>query len=546
MDAKVFMEGLEEIEKQKGIKKESVIQALSEAIRKAYIKYIGGEDDADVRVTINEKEIKMSIVKEVMEDAVVDYLEITPKDAKKYKKDAKVGDFVEIDVPVEDLARITAVTAKSVLKQKLAEAEKQVLYETNKDKVNEMISGVVETCDERGASVTVGRTSVYLSRRDLIGDEMFKPGDTIRMFVSDVSQTGKGSMIKVSRSDAGYLKRLFEEEVSDIYNGTVIIKNLVREAGIRAKLAVYSNDFNVDCVASCIGVNGYSIKKIVDQLGNTREKEKIDIIQYSPNDALFIIEALRPATVVSLHIFEPDEDGKKKAIAIVPDDQLSLAIGKKGANARLACKLTGYSIDIKEERELPNYADLTFKSVEEIKEEEKQRVKADTYERYLAQVKAARAQEEANNTPVEGGVVKSKPQQILDSDLKEETKVEVKPVEEVKEEVKVETPVEQPKVVKTTTTLESLEKALEEDKKKEAFKATQKTSKRPHTITEKEVEREVASEVKPEKKLPQMDIYTKEELEDIEANDEYLEEEYYDDEDIDYDEYDKYYDDDDN
>lgn len=540
MDATKFLEALDELEAQKGISKQSIIDALKESLRKAYAKQLGGGDDADIRVEITEDPaaIKMELVKKVVKDVEDDYLEISEEDAKKINKKLKAGDEYHEEVNVEDLKRLTALIVKSVLRQKLAEAEKLALYESHKDKVGEMITGVVEKCDDRGAIVNIGRTSMYLSRRELIGDEMFNIGDPIRLYVSQVSTSEKGPMVRVSRSDAGYLRRLFEEEVSDIYNGTVIIKNLVREAGIRSKVAVYSNDVNVDCVGSCIGVNGSNIQKIVAQLGNSRDKEKIDIISYSPNDYLFIIDALRPATVTNIYL---DEENKK-AIAIVPTGQLSLAIGRKGANARLACKLTGWNIDIKEEHEMADLG-VEFKSLEKIQEEEKVRAQKEKYEKYLAQVKAAREQESA----LETGNEKAKPRQILDEEVQEE-----KPVVEVSQP-KVEEPAQEaPKAevketkVRTTTTLESLEAELDKEQKKEAFKATQKTSKRPRKITEDEVEHEKVEEAKPVKKEPQMSIYTEEELARMEEEDEFFDDEYVDDdEDIDYDEYDQYYDDDD-
>ncbi len=540
MDATKFLEALDELEAQKGISKQSIIDALKESLRKAYAKQLGGGDDADIRVEITEDPaaIKMELVKKVVKDVEDDYLEISEEDAKKINKKLKAGDEYHEEVNVEDLKRLTALIVKSVLRQKLAEAEKLALYESHKDKVGEMITGVVEKCDDRGAIVNIGRTSMYLSRRELIGDEMFNIGDPIRLYVSQVSTSEKGPMVRVSRSDAGYLRRLFEEEVSDIYNGTVIIKNLVREAGIRSKVAVYSNDVNVDCVGSCIGVNGSNIQKIVAQLGNSRDKEKIDIISYSPNDYLFIIDALRPATVTNIYL---DEENKQ-AIAIVPTGQLSLAIGRKGANARLACKLTGWNIDIKEEHEMADLG-VEFKSLEKIQEEEKVRAQKEKYEKYLAQVKAAREQESA----LETGNEKAKPRQILDEEVQEE-----KPVVEVSQP-KVEEPApEAPKAevketkVRTTTTLESLEAELDKEQKKEAFKATQKTSKRPRKITEDEVEHEKVEEAKPVKKEPQMSIYTDEELARMEEEDEFFDDEYEDDEEeIDYDEYDQYYDDDD-
>ncbi len=561
MDSKVFMEALDEIEAQKGISKQSIIDALKEAIKKAYIREIDAEDEAKIEVTINEKEIDMTITKTVIDDSlkenIIDWAEIALSDAKKIKKSAKVGDEITISVDVEKLKRITTNVVKSILRQKLSDAEKEILYEQNKDKVNEMISGVVDRCDERGAMVNIGRSSIYLTRKDLIGDEMFDHGESIRMFVASVSNSGdRGPSVKVSRSDSGFLKRLFEEEVPDIYNGTIIIKGIAREAGIRAKLAVYSNDPNVDCVGSCIGVNGTAIKRIVEQLGNRiKDKEKIDIIPYTNNESLYIVEALRPATVTYICLTDQidEKTGRKIAVAIVKDGQLSLAIGRKGANTRVAGSLTGWSIQIHEEEELNNLKDeYEFKSVEELREEDKAKAKKEAYDNYLAQVKLARIKEEAQKE-LTSGVEKSKPQQILDEDIKEENAkpVEEKVVEEKKEETPIVTPtvkeeekIVNPTTVKVTTTLESLEASLENEKKKETpFKATHKTSKRPHNITEQEVAHEESPIETPTKKSAQMDIYTKEELEDL--DNEVYEDDVYEDEDIDYDEYDKYYDDDD-
>ena len=557
MDAKVFMEALDEIEATKGITKQSIVDALKEALRKALEKSLfgGAYEGSDIRVEVNDKEISMKYVRKVVEGEVDDdFLEISLEDANKGKKGKKysVGDEYVLEIKPEEMARLTALTVKSVLRQKLAEAEKQSLYESHKDKIGEMITGIVEKCDDRGAIVNIGRTSLYLSRKELIGDEMFDAGAPIRLYVSNVSsgEQGKSPMVRVSRSDPGFLRRLFEEEVREIYDGTVIIKSLAREAGIRSKVAVYSNDPNVDSVGACIGMNGSAIQKIIAQLGNARDKEKIDIISYSPNESLFIIDALRPASVLKIGIYE-NEEGKKCAIVVVPDGQSSLAVGRKGANVRVACKLTGFKIDILEEAHEEDAKEINpnvvLKSVEQVQQEEKDRAQKEKYENYLAKVKASRQEE----SRLEAGVEKAKPQKILDEELVEEKPVEeAKPVEEVKveepakEEVKPapETPVVKPTVVKTTTTLASLEASLESDKKKEEFKATQKTSKRPRKITEDEVEHEEEKPV--EKKQPQMEIYTKEELEQFEKEDDFEEEYYDEDEDIDFDDFDEYYDDD--
>lgn len=557
LDATQFMEALNELEHQKGIAKEDIIAALKEALRKAYTKSLQGGDDALVEVEITDEYINIKRFKKIVDEVTDDYIEISLEDAEaviaaQKKSKAKVKPFsinkektlfIE-EVPVEQLTRFMAMTVKSVLRQKLAEAEKVALYQAHKDKVGEMISGLVEKCDDYGAMVNIGRTTIFLSRKELIGDETFNPGDPIRMYVANVNSSNeKGPQIRVTRSDAGYLKKLFEESVRDIYDGTVIIKNIARDAGTRSKVAVYSNDPNVDPCSACIGVSGQTIQNILSNLGNAREKEKVDIVRYSTNDAIYIIDALKPATVEAIHLDKED----KSAIVIVPDGQLSLAIGRKGANARVACHLTGYEITIKEAHEKEEIEDdlnIKFLSVDEVKEEESKREQVEKYERYLAQLKEARAKE-LEATEQTGGIEKGKPMKITDEDIKEDEPVkEEAPVsEETKEEVKpVEQPVikDEPKVVKTTTTLESLEKSLEETKKKETFKATKKTSRRPKTITEEEVAHEDKIE-ETKQPLPQMDIYTKEELEQIENEELY--EDYEEEEDIDYDEYDSYYDD---
>ena len=561
MDATKFLEALEEIAESKGISKEAIITALKESLKKALEKQVCDGyivEGVDVRVEITDAEIKMAYVRKVVEEVEDDILEISLEDANKGKKGKKyaVGDEYIVETSPEDMARLTALTVKSVLRQKLAEAEKVSLYEVYKDKIGEMITGVVEKCDDRGAVVNVGRSSLYLTRRDLIGDEMLESGAPVRLYVSNVTgaEAGKSPMVRVSRADPGFLRRLFEEEVREIYDGTVIIKSLAREAGIRSKLAVYSNDLNVDPVSCCIGANGNVIQKIVAQLGNAREKEKIDIIQYSPNDALFIIDALRPAQILKIGVYT-DKDGKKCAIAVVPDGQLSLAIGRKGANVRVASKLTECHIDIKEES-MANEVEVQLKTIETIQEEEKLRLQKEKYERYLSQIKSERA----TASKLEGGVEKAKPQKIEDEEVApvEEVKVEEAPVieeqpkveEVVAEEKPVEVKEEQPEpkktVVKTTTSIDALEAALDSEKAKENFKATQKTSKRPRKIEEEEVAHE--EENKPEEAKQKMAIYTDEELAELAKEEEqYYEDDYDDsDEDIDYDEFDEYYDDDNN
>ncbi len=559
MKVENFYSVLDELASSKNVSRDVIVEALTKSLRKAYIQYVEAEDDTQVRAEITENSLDLFVVKEVIEPVCVEDLEISVADAKKYKKNAKIGDQIEIAVDIDTLKSIFALSVKSLFHQNLAEVDKQVLFDTYKDKIGEMVTGEVEACDAHGCVVRLANSTVRLSRRELIGDEMFQPGQSIRVYVANVSQNEKGNMLKVTRSDEGFLKRLFEEECTEVRDGTVIIKAISREAGIRSKLAVYSNDLNVDCVGSLIGINGTVIKRVVDQLGNkVKDKEKIDIIPYTENDGLYIVRALSPAKVLYVHLEPIGEDGKKKAVAIVDNDQLSLAIGKKGANSRIASRLTGWSIDIKELKDMGNTftEGLDFKSVEELEMEEKAKAKKVSYDTYLAQIKAEA--EKDTSIQFESGFEKEKPHQITDAELgiepvkkapKVEKFVEQPQVEETKPvETKVEEKPAEVKTtfVRTTTTLESLEADLEKQTKKETFKPTQKTSKRPRNITDDEQpnEEKVVTPKPAETAAPKLDIYSKEELEEME-NEDFENENTEDfDEEIDYDEYDEYYDDD--
>ena len=365
INPKEFQEAIEGIELSNGISREVVLLSLEEAMKKGYKKELGG-DDAVVEVIIKPEEglIEMFNVLDIVEEVEDDFLQISPEDAKDLAK-AKKGEIREdkfyIPASIESLRKATALAIKAILKQKFAEAEKNVLYEIFKDKINTMITGKVEKVDERGCSVNIGRTSVYLPRKQMIGDEKFNVGDSIRLFVEDVDSNNKGARINVSRSSEGFLRALFNEEIREIEDGVIVIKGIAREAGERSKVAVYTNDPNVDPAGACIGQNGNRIQKIVSQLGNGLSKEKIDIIAYSDIPGLYIMEALKPARVVGVNV---DEE-KKSATVVVFDDSFSLAIGRRGVNARLAVKLTGFNIDIKTETEALE-AGLEYQSLEEL------------------------------------------------------------------------------------------------------------------------------------------------------------------------------------
>ena len=557
MNATEFLAALDEIEAAKGISKETTLQALQEALTKGFKKQLGG-DDALVRVVIDPEKgtIDMCQIKNVVKEVEDDFLEISVEDAQAVDKKYKEGDEFIIPATLDELRKATAMSIKSILKQKFAEAEKGILYEAFKDKINTMITGRVEKVDERGASVNIGRTSVFLPRNQMIGDEKFAVGDSIKLYVSDVASGTKGAHIVVSRANDGFLRCLFNEEIHEIYDGTITIKGIAREAGERSKVAVYSADPNIDPAGACIGPNGSRIQKIVGQLGNGQSKEKIDIIGYSDNAGLFIMEALKPARVAGIVLNEEE----KAAVAIVKDDSLSLAIGRRGVNARLAVKLTGYKIDIKTETEAYEEG-FAFQSYEELaaiemenKEKAIMEARQASYEANPASVLPGlpdgyvapqeRVYEEENNAELAEALEEASEKEEIATPIKEEVKVEEapvveeKPVEEAapaKEETK-----EEHKAVRTTTSLEDLEKSLEQESNKQKAKSSQKS--RSHKKKEEEEEEEKSS-IPNRDNAVRMSIYTEEELREMEEEDNREDEE--EEDEVDYDEYDDYYDDDD-
>ena len=552
MDIKVseFNAALEQLEVSRGISKETALAALQEAMVKGFKKDIG-DDEAEVVVNIDlEKgKIDMYQIKHVVEDAEDILLEISLEDANKDGGNYKIGDEYHIHASADSLRKAIVLSIKSMIKQKFAEAEKEILYEQFKDKIGTMITGRVEQVDDKGASINIGKTSVYMFKNEMIKDEKLNVGDTIKVFVREVISDSKGARISISRSCEGFLTALMTEEIREIYDGTIKIMAAARSAGERSKVAVYSDDPNIDPAGTCIGPNGIRIQKVVSELGNGSQKEKVDIITYSHNTALFIMEALKPAKVVGIKV---DEENKS-ALVVVNEDSLSLAIGRKGVNARLAAKLTGYSIDIKIEKEAVE-AGLDYVSFEEINALELQ----EKAERVAEAQRAALVyQSSVNSLPgVPEGYVAPQERQYedetndFDSALeevaeKEEAapiKVEEPVVEEAPAEAQEEatpaieeTPVVEEVKVKTTTTIEDLEKSLESSKgnakKNQSKKKNQKKA---------EEEKE---EVVVHNDTTRMSIYTEEELAEMEEE-ELDNDNLDDDEDIDYDEYDQYYDED--
>jgi N utilization substance protein A len=620
MDAAVFKAAIDEIAESKGISHDAVVVALSEALQRAYIKYLGGGDDAVVEATIDEANgrITLAQIKNVKKDVEDDYLEISAADAKEdademienleddlkeakeadkkadikdliekvkaAKEAVKVGGTYPMYCPLDELSKLTAMAVKSNLRIKIAEAERVALYDVYKDHIGEMVTGTVEKADDRSVSVNIGRTSVELTRREMIGDEYFKVGDPIKVYIQEVkeaSQEGKGPhgpQIEVTRSSEGFLKRLFEEEIHEIYDGTVVIKGIAREAGVRSKVAVYSTNEDVDPTGACIGPGGSRIQKIVSQLGNGKDKEKIDIISWSSNPGLYIAESLRPSQVLGVAIVDAAAQPHPKAIAIVKDDSLSLAIGKKGANARLANKLTGWSIDIQEESAAKE-DDLAYTTFEDLQKQAEDEKKARERAAYAEASKAAaeKRAEEVQALADQVAAQQAAAQSEVAQPAPEVTPVAAPSVAPVTPSVEavaapaptpvaptvaapatpvVETPVapkvEKPIEVKTTVSLEDLEKNLEEEKnaphvesdfsKRGAFNKGK--NRRPHQISDKEVEHIKPTDV-PANGANAMPIYSQEELDAIAKEEEESDGKEEGSEEVDIDQYDKYYDDDD-
>ena len=345
-----FFEAIEDIEKEKGIPRSYMYDKINQAMLAAFRR--DNPDCADnVEVILDEdkKRIDMVVKKTVVEEVEDANLEINLEAAKKISKRAKIGDVVGVPVETKKFGRIAAQAAKQVIIQGIREAERGIVYEEFTSKEHEILTGVVSRIEPRTGSVSIRissnseYTEAMLSPNERIKTEPLKEGDRIKVYVVEVRNSTKGPQVLISRTHPGLVKRLFELEVPEIFDGTVEIKSIAREAGSRTKMAVWSTDPDVDPIGSCVGPKGGRVASIVDELGG----EKIDIIKYSEIPEEYIAAALAPSEVVSVTMLE---DGKSCRV-IVPDSQLSLAIGKEGQNARLAARLTGFKIDIKPESE---------------------------------------------------------------------------------------------------------------------------------------------------------------------------------------------------
>ena len=367
-----LMEALDVLEKEKNISKDTLLEAIEQSLIQACKNHFGKADN--VHVSINPETCDFSVyadrtVAEFVEDPA---LEISLAEAQKINVNAEVGDVVKVQIQSKEFGRIATQNAKNVILQKIREEERKVLYDQYYGIEKEVVTGIVQRVMGKNVSINLGKADAVLSENEQVKGEVFKPTEHIKVYILEVKDTPKGPRILVSRTHPGLVKRLFESEVAEVKDGTVEIKSIAREAGSRTKIAVWSNDPDVDPVGACVGMNGARVGAIVNELRG----EKIDIINWDENPAILIENALSPAKVIA-GMADPDE---KSALVVVPDYQLSLAIGKEGQNARLAARLTGFKIDIKSEtqaRESGDFYDYEEDPAESEEASEAEEISAD-------------------------------------------------------------------------------------------------------------------------------------------------------------------------
>ena len=564
MKLKDFMAAMQAIETDRKLSKEVVVEALQEALAKAFRKHIE-IPDALVRVDVNEKsgDIKVYQQRLIVENVEDDELEISLEDAKRVNQELELGGVVEEEVSIADLGRAAVILAKNVMKQKIREAEKLVVYEEYCDKVEEMVMGTIESVEEKFCVVNIGKTLALMPKNQQIPNERYREGEMIRVVITEVNKETKGAQVLVSRGDATLVKRLFEKEVPEIFQGIIEIKAIAREAGERTKMAVYSHNENIDPIGACIGPRGQRVQVIIDELGG----EKIDIFEWSEDVTELIKNALSPAEVLAVI---PSEERKGGLLVVVPDNQLSLAIGKRGKNARLAVKLTGNKIDIKAETDVDaagiNWKEIAMKQREESLARQQEAKLAAQMERFEENAQPQDAlslddagvsfQEAVTEEAVSEPVVEesSEPVEATALPAVEEASVSA-PVEEVVEEAQ---PQEE-------TDLEKAARIAREKQKQEGLNLKEKQEYRSkfETLADASAKQDDKAAAKPrykkydkyeekeERRKPTFDlnkkdyemkpIYSEEELAEIEREEREIEESDWIHDEIDFDEYDKYY-----
>ena len=345
-----LLEALDILEKEKNISKDVMLEAIENSLLSACKNHFGTSDNIKIVMDRNTCDYSVYAEREVVEEVFDPAIEISLEDAEKINPALHIGDIAQVELHSKEFGRIATQNAKNVILQKIREEERKVLYDEYYGKEKEVVTGIVQRVMGKNVSINLGKADAVLSENEQVKGETFQPTERIKVYILEVKDTPKGPRILVSRTHPGLVKRLFESEVAEVKDGTVEIKSIAREAGSRTKIAVWSNDPDVDAVGACVGMNGARVNAVVEELRG----EKIDIINWDENPAILIENALSPAKVIAV-MADPDE---KTALVVVPDYQLSLAIGKEGQNARLAARLTGFKIDIKSETQAKEAGDF--------------------------------------------------------------------------------------------------------------------------------------------------------------------------------------------
>lgn len=521
MESKNFIKALGEFEESKKISSDVLIDALKAALINAFQRKNGKECLARVDVNAKKGTIEMYQQKNIVEEVVNPLCEISLHDAQEINHDYKVGDVFETPISIDNFDRMSAIHVKQMLKQKITETEKQMVYDAYINKKDDIIFGVVDRVEKGGVIINIGNTFALMRTSQMIPGEEYRPGESLKIYITNVDKDSKGAQVLVSRTDPNFLKRLFEEEITEIYDGTVEIRAIAREPGERSKVAVSTHDDNIDATGACIGMKGMRIQKITSQIAN----EKIDVIQYFDEPELYIADSLKPAHVYGIIV----NKDSKQAIAVVPNEELSLAIGKKGQNVRLAARLTGWKIDIKTV-DTAMQEHLTFKTL------------ADYRAAYDAIHAPATPEKSDDNEP--NIIIEHLPEP---EPRVEPIKVEVKPeviqepvaptpepavVEPIKEEIKEEVP---PTPI-TVTPMPHVDVVEKKEEVKKPVSRSHGPSKKALKRAKEELEKNSG---KPASTLP---IYSKEELEELERQEKEESQSKFDDDYDDYDD-DDYYDD---
>ncbi len=534
------------IESNRQLSSDIVEGALIEALTKAYRKHVN-QSDVYVRVAIDDGHIHIYPERMVVEEVEDDALELSLEDAQKINKNAKIGDMIsEEEVDFSEFDRADVNLAKNVMKQKIREAEKQLVYEEYCDKVDDMVLGTIETVEDKFVIVNIGKTLAMMPRMNQIPTEHYREGQTISVVISKVDKESKGAQVLVSRATPVFVRRLFEKEVPEIYQGIIEIKAIAREAGERCKMAVYSHNENIDPIGACIGPKGQRVQSIINELNG----EKIDIFEWSDNISELIQNALSPSESIAVFKNAEVKDG---LVVVVPDNQLSLAIGKKGKNARLAVLLSNHKIDIKSVSEMEELGVDYMALAQEMQDEYEQKKAEERAYKQQLRIDELKNEEvdmenielpdfEYNDDDAEEDIILDEATNEEEVVLEEETTVE--PQEEIVVEEEKEDEMEvAARIAKESRAKERASEVKEFTSKFENF--ADASHKEEPKKAKKKFEEPKKKEVKEvEEKKPQFEqmkpIYSEEELAEIEAEEEYEDNRW--DDDVDYEEYDEYYD----